>query len=180
MTENWKKIEGFDFAYGISDKGRFFIPEHRDRKNHFYKDKFTYGTSKPYKQVTMYKDGKLIKTTVHILVAKAFPEICGEWFEGAVVDHINTIADDNRAENLRVCTTKDNLNNPLTKQHMKICSLGKNSKTILQYSVNGDFIKEWDSIKDAASFYNHSQSSIYGNLVGKQKTSCGFIWRYKT
>lgn len=51
---------------------------------------------------------------VHVCVAKAFPEICGEWFEGCAVDHLNTIRTDNRAENLKVGTYKDNSNNPLT------------------------------------------------------------------
>ena len=44
---------------------------------------------------------------IHILVAKAFPEICGEWFEGCVVHHINHNTKDNRAENLKVCSRKE-------------------------------------------------------------------------
>ena len=56
---------------------------------------------------------------VHRLIAKAFPEICGEWFEGAVVDHINGNCLDNRAVNLRVCTSKENSNNPITLERMR-------------------------------------------------------------
>lgn len=55
---------------------------------------------------------------MHRLVAKAFPEICGEWFEGCVVDHINTVKDDNRAVNLKVCTQKENCNNELTRKNI--------------------------------------------------------------
>lgn len=53
----------------------------------------------------------------HRLVAWAFPEICGEYEEGLQIDHINTIRDDNRAENLRWVTIKQNANNPLSRQH---------------------------------------------------------------
>ena len=44
---------------------------------------------------------------VHILVAKAFPEICGEWFEGCVVHHINRVKNDNCAWNLVILSTKE-------------------------------------------------------------------------
>ena len=41
------------------------------------------------------------------------------------VDHINTVATDNRAENLRWVTYKENNNNPLTKQHLSEARRGK-------------------------------------------------------
>ena len=40
------------------------------------------------------------------------------------VDHINTDRYDNRAENLRWVTTKENCNNPLTRKHMSEAKLG--------------------------------------------------------
>lgn len=55
---------------------------------------------------------------IHVLVAKAFPEICGEWFEGCQVDHLDTNKHNNVASNLRVCSEKDNHRNPLTRKHM--------------------------------------------------------------
>ena len=35
------------------------------------------------------------------------------------IDHINTIRDDNKVENLQWCTQKENCNNPLTREHNK-------------------------------------------------------------
>ena len=47
---------------------------------------------------------------------------------------------------------------------------------VLQYHLNGKFIKEWNSIKEV-------KQSIKGDISaccrGKQKTAGGFIWKYK-
>lgn len=54
---------------------------------------------------------------IYITIAKLFPEICGEYFDGCQIDHINTNRFDNRAVNLRCCTAKENMQNVLTRQH---------------------------------------------------------------
>lgn len=46
---------------------------------------------------------------IHTLVAKAFPEICGEWFEGCEVHHKDCNPLNNCAENLIVCTKEEHL-----------------------------------------------------------------------
>lgn len=48
---------------------------------------------------------------VHRLVWETF---MGEIPKGYQIDHINTIRDDNRLENLKLVTHKENMNNPLT------------------------------------------------------------------
>jgi group I intron endonuclease len=62
------------------------------------------------------------------------------------------------------------------KMKISISSMGKNSKVILQYNLNGEFIKEWDTVKEAEYNYKTGISDV---LRGKGKTSGGFIWRYK-
>lgn len=68
-------------------------------------------------QVILCKDGKPKTYFVSILVAKAFPEICGEWFEGCEIDHIDTDVTNNVATNLRCVTRSENMRNPLTRKH---------------------------------------------------------------
>jgi group I intron endonuclease len=58
--------------------------------------------------------------------------------------------------------------------------IGKsNKKPILQYDLNNNFIKEWDSIKDASIFIGCNSSPIISCCKGKQKTCYGFKWKYK-
>lgn len=50
-------------------------------------------------------------------------------------------------------------------------------KPIIQYDVEGNFIKEWYSTQEAQS--KLKIKGIYNNLKGRTKTCNGFIWRYK-
>lgn len=51
------------------------------------------------------------------------------------------------------------------------------NKKVYQYSLEGEFIKEWDSLTDAANYYNTS-----GNLIGIsanfKRTSVGYLWSF--
>jgi hypothetical protein len=52
-------------------------------------------------------------------------------------------------------------------------------KPITQYDLKGNFIKDWSSIREASEYLNINRSSISQHLGGKQKTSGGYIWKYK-
>jgi len=52
-------------------------------------------------------------------------------------------------------------------------------KPVLQYDKNGNFIKEWKSIKDATQSIGASTGNISKCCNGKQKTCEGFVWRYE-
>lgn len=55
----------------------------------------------------------------------------------------------------------------------------KNSKPILQFDNQGNFLKEWKHTKEASDFLNISYKAIFKCLKGNSKTSGGFIWKYK-
>ena len=55
----------------------------------------------------------------------------------------------------------------------------KYGKEILQYHLDGKFIKEWKGIKEAARTLNIKQSNLSATLNGRQKTCAGFIWKFK-
>ena len=98
------------------------------------------------KIVEPYMNGKYLKIStfgIHRAVAELFvpnPE------NKPCVDHINTDRLDNRAENLRWVTTKENSNNPLTRKHksasMKGRHLSKEHKEKIANSVRCTFSEE--------------------------------------
>lgn len=62
------------------------------------------------------------KKLVHRVVYETF---VGDIPQGYQIDHINTIRDDNRLENIRCVTVIENNNNPLTKIHKSESQKGK-------------------------------------------------------
>ncbi len=55
----------------------------------------------------------------------------------------------------------------------------KRYKSVIQYDMNGNLIKEWESASSAAKGIGTTQGTISLAASGKRKTSHGFIWRYK-
>ena len=169
-TEIWKEIEGYDGLYRISNFGRVQNCKGLIMKT-FKKYKHL-----DYQQLVLSKSGVKRTHTLHVLVAKAFPEICGEWFEGCEVDHIDGNPANNTAKNLHLVSHKDNMQNPITKQR---CHGHKNRKrSIIQLTVDGQYVRTWDRIKDAADFYGCYASTISMVLAGKYKHAHGFKWCY--
>ena len=55
----------------------------------------------------------------------------------------------------------------------------KNAIPILQFSKDGELVKEWPSAKEAERQLGISQGNICNCLKGRYKSTGGFIWRYK-
>jgi len=54
-----------------------------------------------------------------------------------------------------------------------------NSKPVIQYDLEGNFIKEWKSVKSVANSLNVSAGTVSGCCNGNQKTCKGFILKFK-
>lgn len=52
-------------------------------------------------------------------------------------------------------------------------------KPIIQLDINGNFIKEWDSSREASKFLGTTESNICNCLTNRAKTAKGFKWKYK-
>lgn len=119
--EEWRDIEGYEGLYQVSNEGRVkaldrFVDNYWGTKQ-FVRERILKATNDKngYLTVSLCKDGKEKKSKVHRLVAEAFiPNTENK----PCIDHINTIKDDNRVDNIRWCTPKENSNNPLTRKRI--------------------------------------------------------------
>lgn len=167
--EEWRDIKGYEGYYQVSNLGRVKSLERYDTTGRLRKEKIIEGALDTYYSVCLSMGSKRERFKIHRLVANAFPEICGKWFEGAVINHKNEVKTDNRACNLEVCTIA--YNNAYSR---------KIDTRILKYTINGDFVDEYTSIKAAAKQYNCNPNGIRRCCQGKQKTAYNYVWRYKT
>jgi group I intron endonuclease len=66
----------------------------------------------------------------------------------------------------------------LSEEHKKKMSKAL-KKPIIQYTKDGEFIKEWPSLSDAAKSLGIHNGCISSACTGKRKSAGGFLWKYK-
>jgi hypothetical protein len=55
----------------------------------------------------------------------------------------------------------------------------KNCNKVLQYDIDGNFIREWKNTLDILENSNFKLQAIYKCLNGDNKSSQNFIWKYE-
>lgn len=186
--EIWKDIQGYEGLYQVSSLGRIkSLNRYKQAKNdsissfkeRIKKLQLSY---KGYLMVTLSRNKERKTFFVHRLVALAFlPNTENK----PHIDHIDTNKQNNNVNNLRWVTPAENNNNSLTKEKLKNfrdkMKSGdySRSKIVLQYSLSGDFIKEWTNITTIHKEMNYNPSCISECCNNKQKTAYGFLWKFK-
>lgn len=168
--EIWKQIDGFDGRYSISSYGRVRSEEYVDSNGHCHKQfirKASIGTN-GYYGVVISLNGKSIRREIHRLVAVAFVQNPNNH---NVVNHKDENKLNNRADNLEWCTQKYNQNYSYIPEDHHI--------PILQFSMNGEFIKEWESVSHVSKAFGKKVCHITSCCRGKLHSCMGYIWRYK-
>lgn len=172
----WKQIKGFDGLYELRNDGLL----HCFKKKGCHKDVFTYGydNGKGYLRFHLSKNNKSKMVEVSHLVYQTF---VGDIPNGYDIHHKNGNSKDNRVENLELIEEKihSRLHYPDKMEQMIKKSNEIRSKTIQQYTLDGEFVNEYKSSNEASRQTNISQGNISMCCNGKRKSAGGSIWKYK-
>lgn len=119
-----------------------------------------------YNYISIY--GTQLRT--HVLVADAYPEICGKLEKWGHVHHLNQDQRDNRAENLKSLNREE---------HKRIHAIEDGvTKPVVAYDTDGIIFGEWASLKDAERATGAKQTHIGRCCRGERKTAGGLFWSY--
>lgn len=160
--ETVKALNKFEFkdeyVIGYTTKGQQFLFSQED---YDLIAKHTWCINKQGYVVANIK-GKVVKINRYIL---NFPEKC--------VDHINNIKTDNRRENLRVCTSKENAHNqrkPKNKVGFQGITLTKFGRYRARISVEGKEVRlgNFINLDDAIKARIEAENKYYGEFALKR------------
>lgn len=168
-NEVWKPVEGYEGLYEVSNLGRVrsLNFNHTGQIRVFKPTTDSYG----YLHVGLYKNGKPKTFKVHRLVASAFIENPGNLEQ---VNHKDEDKTNNRVENLEWCDSRYNINYGTRNSRVSKAQ----SKHVLQFTKNGEFVKEWQStIECEMHGFNHRPVSAC--CLGKRRFHKNFRWFYK-
>ena len=173
-NEIWKDIPNYE-GYQVSNLGRVKSLERPYRVNErILKPQLS---NKGYYQIGLRKNSVRKFYSVHRLVYEAFN---GPIPENMQVNHINEIKTDNRLENLNLMACKENINYGTRNERAgKVLKNGKKSKTVLQFDLQDNFIKEYASTHQAERETGFAQGHICACCKGKLKTAYNYKWKYK-
>ena len=183
MVETWTDVKGYENLYQSSTFGRARSVDRWVKDTNgslrFCKGKILKPciNGRGYFQVALYKNGKKKIHLVHRLIAEAFlpnPDNL------PCVNHRDECKTNNNVENLEFCTYE--YNNTYGTRIERIAEKntnGKQCKPILQYTLDGQFVREWASATQAEREGGFSSECICRCCKGKQKTHKGFIFKYK-
>lgn len=116
-----------------------------------------------------------IKKSMAVLQCKENGEIVKEYYNAAHAARETGIS---RPAITNRCLGK--INKPIGGYYWKYKNKeDKFIKPILQFEINGSFVKRFSSISEAAKNLNVSSASIANCCKGIQKTSHGYIWKYE-
>ena len=181
MSEVWKSVVGFEGLYEVSSYGNVrsvdrdiicknqviihlkgkMLPQYKHCGN----------STIPRCYVNLCKNCKNYAPYVHRLVATAFIPNPNNYPQ---VNHKDEDPSNNHVENLEWCTNKYNANYG-TAQARRIQKI---KRKVASYTLEGEYLKTFESIQDAAAEYGIDNSGITKVCKGKQPYCGKYVFKY--
>lgn len=161
--EQWKDVVEYEGLYEVSTEGRV-------RNKRTLRMMTPCNNGNGYMMVNLSKNGKAKLRYIHRLVGMAFipnPENKPE------INHKDEDKANNRLENLEWMTHLENMRHGTG---MARSQAKQRRKPILQYDLEGNFIREFESTKEAVRQYGSNVGKV---LKGTYSQTHGFIFKYK-
>ena len=167
MKEEWKDIKGYEGRYQISNYGNI-----KSFKNGIGRILKPVRHKHGYMWVSLC-DGKTIKPfLVHRIVAETFIPNPNNL---KTVNHKDENKENNNVDNLEWMSLYDNLHyGTRIERYAKA-----RSKSVMQYTLDGKFVKEFSSMNEVKRTLGFNTGSISSCCRGKCKQVYGYIWKYK-
>ena len=177
--EIWKPVFNFEELYEVSNLGRV-----RNKKTKRIKKEYLGNCG--YKTVALSNYGKKYIKLIHKLVIDSF---IGNEDKTLTVNHKDHNKMNNELDNLEYMTHKENIQDAwkngiydkrVEKQKISMKGNKIRNRAVLQYDLDNNFIKKWDSIIDACDYYGWGRNGHISDCCsGKRKQSHGYIWKYE-
>lgn len=186
--EIWKDIKGFEGQYQVSNFGRIRSLDRyvigKSKSKYLKKGKIMKldVNSKGYCNICLHKNAKPVYVGVHRLVAEAF---IPNPLNLPCVNHKDENPSNNHVDNLEWCTYKYNSNygTAIEKRVEKQINTPKRSKAVIQYTLSGEFVAEYPSLREIERMFGYD-GSLIGRVCDKNKhkyqTAYGYKWQFKT
>ena len=187
MTEQWRTAvydgEVYEGLYRVSNLGKILSLNYRNTGKAELMNPFQ--EKDGYLRVKLWKNGEYKKCSVHRLVAFTFlpnPEgkpcinhkIEGEKGKKINIVFLNKDGSVNEGKStIEWATYKENNNYATRNERMAKTK----SKKVLQLSLTGELIKEWESTQECGR-NGFNQSNVAACCRGEQKTHKGFRWMF--
>ena len=175
MEEIWKDVQGFEGRYQVSNMGRVRSLDRLIETEHPYirKGEFlnpSMNSGRGYLRVSFSDGHRHYKHyEVHRLVALHFVD---GYKPGLVVNHINEVKTDNRAENLEWCTYQYNLN------YSDVVAWKR--KPVYQYDLDGNFIAKHKCCAEVEKMLGEYQGAMnHVMYISKTKLWKGYRWSFE-
>lgn len=178
MQLEWRDVVGYEGLYEVSNDGRVRTVGHVTNNHEIPPKELGVRTYKNqrYARVRLYKNGVPKDYMVHRLVAQAFvpnPD------NKPQVNHLDGDRSNNSAENLEWCTASENQRHAYETGLKNIEDTAVfTRKRVLQIGQDGEIVRVWRSMSDAARSLGLQVSNISHCCRGKIKMTGGYQWEY--